>query len=168
MTMHKGRALTILVLMITMMSIGAAVSFAAPRSGGGGQQGAVPEQQANAFSGYGVVASVDPTTTTVTVTMDGVSRLLKEERGNDVVFSTDIKTKVYSCQMAHHMGGGKGRSGGGKGHGGMGSGGGDMMGYGGGFSMTFADIQAKDTVFVKGYFDAATSKYVLTKVCVWL
>ncbi len=163
-------------LAVVMASLLSGQGAYAQAPGGGGTT--PPATQADRFSGFGTVTSVDTTAKTVTVTITRASRLLKGEVGNPVTLqlsSTAVITPLTG-PMCGCPGGcaGMGGQGGQGGMGGMGRRmGPGAMGPGGCMGnppvmLQLTDVQQGDEVHFIGHFDAAAKQYVVERLMVWL
>jgi hypothetical protein len=104
------------------------------------------------FSAFGVVESTDTAGGTLTVSLEGTSRRLKDANGSSFVFHVQDPVRVSSF-------------GGALGKGGIPAGG--KMGKHGNH-LTLADVESKDNILVSGFVDAATDHFVVTRMVIWL
>lgn len=159
------------VLLVVVPALFLPVQGAYAQMPGGG--GTTPSAQADRFSGFGTVTSVDTTAKTVTVTVTRASRLLKGEVGNPVTFQ--LSSTAVIAPLTGPMGGCPGGCPGMGGQGGMGR----KMGPGamgpGGSSMgnppvqlQLTDVQQGDEVHFIGHFDAAAKQYIVERLMVWI
>ncbi len=110
----------------------------------------------NSFSAFGAVFAIDTTTKpgTLTVALDGTSRLLKADNYTNFTFQLG-KTVTVTGMMVY----------GGVGPGGM-MGPNGMTLYPG--RLTLADVQTEDNVFIRGYLDTNTNTYIVSQIMIWL
>jgi hypothetical protein len=146
---YRNRPCNILLLAVFLVSIATPLLAASTP----GEQGNHWGQPQNGFSAFGVVVST--TADTLTVQLEGASRLLRDDVNLEpVVFQVQDSVRVKTF-------------GGAMGKGGMMAGGkmGNHGGHGG--HLTLADVQAKDNILISGYVDSSGNQ-IVTRIAIWL
>ncbi len=137
------------VMVVALLLMVASYAFAASAQDQGSHHW---NSDTNRFSAFGTVVTVDDTNGTLTVSLDGTSRLLRDENGNAFTFQVSDHVRVSAFGGA------------------MGKGGlmanGKMWHHGGHMSLT--DVQEKDNIVVSGYLDSTSKDYVATQIVIWL
>ncbi len=185
----RRRRLVLSFMVFALAVMTASVSMAAKTTAQGWHMGA--NWQQNSFSGSGVVSSIDTSAPTITVNLNGTSRLISSLYGQTYTFTLDPNAKVaalvnggmgYNNMMVNssfmnsNSGSSSSNGGGGGMMGGASMGGGRMskgqnltgtMGNSLGGSLTLSDIQANDNVQLLGYQDS-NGNYIVNLILVWL
>lgn len=173
--MHrKSRVLLIFFMIVGLAASAAPVSMAMMQQTNGWHMGTGWQQ--TSFSANGVVTAIDPNALTMTVLLNGTSRLLSSYYGQPFKFALNTNTQVavmvnggmgYNGMMVNPGMTNGGMMGGGMMGNSSGSGN-SQMSHNLGGSLTLADVEVNDNIQLLGYQDTTTGNFVITWILVWL